>query len=451
MSSYDLTPPLVGLSLIVGANGSGKSTAARHLALSVPGAELLSAESQQAFYEDQLARDESNFNQGIDTSVTLGKLVGEAARTHPLVTALRLEAIWNRGYRLLSTGEGRKALLLRAVLRDPPLLVLDEPFDGLDVAAREELARAIEAVAERVPVVVVGTMRADHLPFDPARVSQVNAIEQRRLVFSGSVEAWRARSTTAREVHLPPPVHLGSFYDPVDANVPLIVLRQGRVAYGDHVVFEELDFTVHPGEHTLIEGPNGSGKSTLLELFTGDHPQAYSNDLHLFGRKRGSGETVWDIKKNVGLVSGQLHRNYRVGGSVEEVLVSGLFDSIGVYRETEPSHRARAKAWLEWLAIEATLGTPFRELSYGQQRLVLIARAAIKVPRLLVLDEPTSGLDAENRERVHVLVRSLCTQQLSTVLMVTHLDEEQTFWAERIGGARLVMGRAKTSSHELTT
>lgn len=443
MSSYELSPPGTGLTLVVGANGSGKSTAARRLVEQVPGAELLSAESQQAFYEDLLARDEANFNQGADTSVTLAQLVGEAARMHPLVNALRLDAVWDRGYRLLSTGEGRKVLLLRAVLLDPPLLVLDEPFDGLDVAAREELARAVEEVAERMPVVVVGAMRGDQLPFKPECVTAVNVLDQRRVVFTGSVEAWRARGDAARATHPPPPVHLGSFYDAIDPNVPLIVLRRGRVAYGDHVVFEQLDITVQQGAHTLIEGPNGSGKSTLLELFTGDHPQAYSNDLHLFGRKRGSGETVWDIKKNVGLVSSQLHRNYRVGGSVEDVLVSGLFDSIGVYRETEPSHRKRAKAWLEWLELDAQLDTAFRELSYGQQRLVLIGRAAIKVPPLLVLDEPTSGLDADNRQRVLALVESLCTQQRSTVLMVTHRDDERAFWTQRIGGARLELGRPR--------
>src|SRR5690606_21928610 len=131
----------------------------------------------------------------------------------------------------------------------------------------------------------------------------------------------------------------------------------------------------------------------------------------LFGRKRGSGETVWDIKKNVGVVSGQLHRNYRVGGSIQDVLVSGLFDSIGVYRETEPSHRGRAQAWLEWLDIEARLDSAFRDLSYCHQRLVLIARAAIKLSPQLVLDVPTSGLDAENRERVLALVESICTQE----------------------------------------
>jgi molybdate transport system ATP-binding protein len=214
------------------------------------------------------------------------------------------------------------------------------------------------------------------------------------------------------------------------------------VSYGEQVVFDGLDLTVLPGQHTLIEGPNGSGKSTLLELITGDHPQAYSNDLHLFGRRRGSGETVWDIKKNVGLVSGRLHRDYRVGGSVEEVLLSGLFDSIGLYVQPEPSHRARARAWLEWLELDLTPGASFRELSFGQQRLVLIARAAIKVPPLVVMDEPTSGLDADNRERALSLVESLCTQHKSTVLMVTHRDDERVFWQERIGGARLLLSQS---------
>lgn len=440
MSTSELSPPSTGLTLVVGANGSGKSTAVRRLVERVPGAELLSAESQQAFYEEQLARDDSNFNQGADTSVTLAALVGEAARSHPLVGALRLDAVWDRGYRLLSTGEGRKALLLRAVLRRPPLLVLDEPFDGLDIAARHELARAIEAVAEHVPVIVAGALRAAQLPFASERVSKVHVLERRKLVFTGDVDAWQMHDAAPSRTHRAPPTHLGSFYEPLTRDTPLIELRRGRVAYGDHVIFENLDLTVRPGGHTLIEGPNGSGKSTLLEMFTGDHPQAYSNDLHLFGRKRGTGETVWDIKKNVGFVSSQLHRNYRVGGSVQDVLVSGLFDSIGVYRETEPSHRVRAQAWLDWLNVEAQLDTAFRELSYGHQRLVLIARAAIKLPPLLVLDEPTSGLDAANRERVLTLVESLCTQQLSTVLMVTHRDDERAFWTDRIGGARLVMG-----------
>ncbi|MET0413732.1 MAG: ATP-binding cassette domain-containing protein [Polyangiaceae bacterium] len=230
---------------------------------------------------------------------------------------------------------------------------------------------------------------------------------------------------------------MGSWYEPLDPSVPLVQLRAGSVRYGEQVVFEGLDFSVAAGQHTLIEGPNGSGKSTLLEMISGDHPQAYSNDLHLFGRRRGSGETVWDIKKNVGVVSARLHRDYRVGGSVEEVLLSGLYDSIGVYQKPEASQRARAQAWLAWLELGLAPSAAFRELSFGQQRLVLIARAAIKVPPLVVLDEPTSGLDPDNRTRVLELVESLCAQQRSTVLMVTHRADERAFWQERIGGAIL--------------
>jgi molybdate transport system ATP-binding protein len=435
--TFDLTVLGPGLTVLTGPNGSGKSTAARALGARVGGSRLLSAESQQAFYEAQLAADEGNFQQGVDTSSTVRQLLGAPGRSHPLFAAFRLEALWERGYRLLSTGEARKVLLLEAVLRAPSLLILDDPFDGLDRAACGELARAIVQVAQRLPVLVVGTFGARELPFASEALREVVVIAERRLIFRGTPHAFLARAADHPPRRTPPPVELGSWYEPLDPDVPLVQLVDGHVRYGEQVVFEELDFTVSAGQHTLIEGPNGSGKSSLLEMLTGDHPQAYSNDLHLFGRRRGSGETVWEIKKNVGIVSARLHRDYRVGGSVEEVLLSGLFDSIGLYQKPEPSHRARALAWLSWLELGIGPSAPFRELSFGQQRLLLIARAAIKVPPLVVMDEPTSGLDAENRLRALELVESLCTQQKSTLLMVTHRADERAFWQERIGGAIL--------------
>jgi len=432
-----LLPLGPGLTLVTGPNGSGKSSAARALAARVAGARLLSAESQQAFYEAQLAADESNFKAGADTSSSVRQLLGEAGRAHPLFAAFRLEALWERGYRLLSTGEARKALLLQAVLSAPSLLILDEPFDGLDRAAQAELAQAILHTAEHLPVLVVGAFGARELPFPVEALREVLVIVERHLSFRGTPQAFLARASDGSTHRTPPPVELGSWYEPLEPGVPLVELRAGSVRYGAQIVFEQLDFTVAAGQQTLIEGPNGSGKSSLLEMLTGDHPQAYSNDLHLFGRRRGSGETVWDIKKNVGVVSARLHRDYRVGGSVEEVLLSGLYDSIGVYQRPEPSHRARARAWLAWLELGLAPSAAFRELSFGQQRLVLIARAAIKVPPLVVMDEPTSGLDADNRARALELVESLCAQQRSTVLMVTHRADERAFWQERIRGAIL--------------
>ena len=428
-----------GLTVVTGPNGAGKSSAARALAERVVGAVLLSAESQQAFYEAELADDDSNFQEAVDTGTTVGELLGEPGRAHPLFAAFRLEPLWERGYRLLSTGEARKVLLLQAVLRTPPLLILDDPFEGLDRASYAELAHAIVHVSKSLPVVVVGTFGARELVFAPGALREVVVIEHYRQVFRGTPQALGARASALHTARTPPPVELGSWYEPLDPALPLVELVQGHVRYGEQVVFEGLDFRVTKGGHTLIEGPNGSGKTSLLEMLTGDHPQAYSNDLHLFGRRRGSGETVWDIKKNIGLVSARLHRDYRVGGSVEEVLLSGLYDSIGVYQRPEPSHRARARAWLEWLALDLTPNAAFRELSFGQQRFVLIARAAIKVPPLVVLDEPSSGLDPDHRGRVLELVESLCSQQNSTVLMVTHRADERAFWERRIGGAILTL------------
>jgi molybdate transport system ATP-binding protein len=442
-SLSELTPPVgPGLTLVTGPNGSGKSTAARALAARVAGARLLSAESQQAFYEAQLAADEGNFRQGADTSSRVRELLeGVAADAHPLFAAFRLEDLWERGYRQLSTGEARKVLLLQAVLAGPPLLILDEPFDGLDRAACSELAAAIVHAARQLPVVVVtGTPRPGELPFAAEALHQVVLFIDQRVAFRGSAESFLQRAAGPSRPHAAPPVELGSWYRPLDLQTPLVQLVDGCVRYGEHIVFQHLDLTVCAGQHTLVEGPNGSGKSTLLEMITGDHPQAYSNALHLFGRRRGTGEAVWDIKKNVGLVSARLHRDYRVGGSVEEVLLSGLFDSIGVYQQPEPSHRARARAWLDWLELGLAPNAAFRDLSFGQQRLVLIARAAIKVPPLVVMDEPTAGLDADNRLRVLDLVAGLCTQRRSTVLMVTHRADERAWWQQHIGGAILSLG-----------
>ncbi len=439
LSGLNLAGP--GLTLVTGCNGSGKSTAARTLAARVAGSWLLSAESQQAFYEAQLKADDSDLGEGVDTTTPVRELLGEGGRRHPLFAAFRLEPLWDRHYRHLSTGEARKVLLLEAVLRAPSLLILDDPFDGLDRAACEELAHGIVQVAERLSVLVVGTFGARDVPFGLEVLREVAIIAERRLVFQGSSEEFAARGGDRAQGRRGPPVSLGTRHAAVDRRVALVRLVGGRVAYGDDVIFDGLDFSVSAGQHTLIEGPNGSGKSTLLEMITGDHPQGYSNDLHLFGRRRGSGETVWDIKKNIGMVSTRLHRDYRVSCSVEEVLLSGIYDSIGVYKIATPTDRARARAWLAWLHLDLAPSASFRELSFGQQRLVLIARAAIKVPPLVVLDEPTSGLDADNRARVLELVESLCAQDISTVLMVTHRADERAFWQGRVGGAVLSLMR----------
>jgi ABC-type multidrug transport system ATPase subunit len=199
LSGLELSRP--GLILLTGPNGSGKSTAARALGARVAGAQALSAESQQAFYEAQLAADEANFQQGADTSRRVGELLGERGRSHPLFASFRLEPLWERHYRQLSTGEARKVLLLQSVLASPPLLILDDPFDGLDRAACAELAHAITAVAQRLPLIVVGALEmsgASGLPFAPEAVREVVVFASGRVAFRGSPQAFLTRAADRR-------------------------------------------------------------------------------------------------------------------------------------------------------------------------------------------------------------------------------------------------------------
>ncbi|MCE9944141.1 ATP-binding cassette domain-containing protein, partial [Aeromonas rivipollensis] len=165
------------------------------------------------------------------------------------------------------------------------------------------------------------------------------------------------------------------------------------------------------------------GKSTLLALITGDHPQGYSNDLRLFGVRRGSGESIWEIKRHIGLVSPALHLDYRVHCSVQTVILSGFYDSIGLYTRPGDRQLALANQWLALLGLKDQGALPFHALSFGQQRLVLIARALVKHPPLLILDEPLQGLDPLNRHLVREMVVRLIGEG-TQLLFVSHHPED---------------------------
>ncbi|VFS68736.1 Fe(3+) ions import ATP-binding protein FbpC [Raoultella terrigena] len=197
------------------------------------------------------------------------------------------------------------------------------------------------------------------------------------------------------------------------------------VSYNDRAILNHLSWQVNPGEHWQIVGPNGAGKSTLLSLITGDHPQGYSNDLTLFGRRRGSGETIWDIKKHIGYVSSSLHLEYRVSTTVRNVILSGYFDSIGIYQAVSDKQRKLVQTWLDILGIDGrTADAPFHSLSWGQQRLALIVRALVKHPTLLILDEPLQGLDPLNRQLVRRFVDVLISEGATQLLFVSHHAED---------------------------
>lgn len=430
----------------VGANGSGKSALARALAGSLPQLKgertcsfprlaHLSFEQLQKLVSDEWQRNNTDLlspdedDTGRTTAEIIQEEIRDPARCEALATLFGINPLLTRRFKYLSTGETRKTLLCQALMPQPDLLILDEPFDGLDVKSREQLADLLGKLSAQGYTLVLVLNRFDEIP-DFVQYAGVLAdctlIEtgEKKTLLKQALIAQLAHSEKLAGVALPEADDPSARYT-LPPGEPRIILRDGVVEYNDRPILHNLSWTVNPGEHWQIVGPNGAGKSTLLSLVTGDHPQGYSNDLTLFGRRRGSGETIWDIKKHIGYVSSSLHLEYRVNTSVRNVILSGFFDSIGIYQAVSDRQQKLAREWLNMLGMDnAIADAPFHSLSWGQQRLALIARALVKHPTLLILDEPLQGLDPLNRQLVRRFVDILIGEGETQLLFVSHHAED---------------------------
>lgn len=429
----------------VGANGSGKSSLARVLAGELNAAKgqltnsfvrpvRLSLEQLQKLVAEEWERNNTDLlspgedDTGRTTAEIIQENTKDPQRCQQLATLFGITRLLDRRFKYLSTGETRKTLLCQTLMSQPDLLVLDEPFDGLDVDSRANLAQVLAGLHQQNCTLVLVLNRFDDIPdfIDNVGVlaeCTLTHVGPRREILAEALVAQLAHSEQLAGMALPEADDAGS-KPALVAGDPLIVLRDGVVSYNDKPILNHLSWEVKPGEHWQIVGPNGAGKSTLLSLVTGDHPQGYSNDLTLFGRRRGSGETIWDIKQHIGYVSSSLHLDYRVSSSVRNVILSGYFDSIGIYQAVSDRRQSLAKQWLHLLGMEKLGDAPFHGLSWGQQRLVLIARALVKHPALLILDEPLQGLDPINRQLVRRFVDVLIGEGETQLLFVSHHAED---------------------------
>jgi len=430
----------------VGANGSGKSSLARVLSgelapqsgtvssdfkrpvrLSLEQLQALVAEEWQRNNTDMLSEGEE------DTGLTVAEVIQaelkQPDRCTQLARQFGIDTLLSRRFKYLSTGETRKALLCQALMSQPDLLILDEPFDGLDVASRASLTDTLHSLQQPGFTLVLVLNRFDDIP---DFISQVGILAECTLTHSGPRQAILAEALVAQLAHSEqlegmalPEADTPDQHSLLADDAPRVILRNGTVSYHDRPILAGLNWQVNAGEHWQIMGPNGAGKSTLLSLVTGDHPQGYSNDLTLFGRRRGSGETIWDIKQHIGYVSSSLHLDYRVSATVRTVILSGFFDSIGLYQAVSDRQKALARQWLALLGMDNALAdAPFHSLSWGQQRLVLIARALVKHPTLLILDEPLQGLDPINRQLVRRFIDILIGEGRTQLLFVSHHAED---------------------------
>lgn len=430
----------------VGANGSGKSALARALAGDLT---LLQGKRQSDFHDvvrisfeqlQKLVSDEWQRNNtdllspdeddtGRTTAEIIQEEVQDPARCQQLAAQFGITPLLARRFKYLSTGETRKTLLCQALMSQPDLLILDEPFDGLDVSSRAQFATLLAELSQQGYTLVLVLNRFDEIP---DFIQQIGVLADCTLTSQGRREQVMAQALVAQLAHSEnlSGLTLPETDDPTQktalpADRPLIVLRDGVVSYNDRPILNQLSWQVNPSEHWQIVGPNGAGKSTLLSLITGDHPQGYSNDLTLFGRRRGSGETIWDIKRHIGYVSSSLHLDYRISSSVRNVILSGFFDSIGIYQAVSDRQQKLTTQWLDLLGLGGSQAdAPFHSLSWGQQRLALIARALVKHPALLILDEPLQGLDPLNRQLVRRFIDVLIQQGATQLLFVSHHAED---------------------------
>ena len=427
----------------VGRNGSGKSILAKALAgdqTILSGKVInrfksiahISFEHLQKIIDDEWKRNNTDMLSDTedDTGLTTSEIIQEYNQDQTLCENLALQFgiadLLNRRFKYLSTGETRKTLICRTLMSKPELLILDEPFDGLDVASRANLAEILSQLSKQNITIVMVLNRFNEIPLF---VKYIGLLANCQLLKYGTKDTILNDVAVKQLTNLE---HLSNFTlpEPDEVSVPLpndldrIILNNGFVQYDGKAIINGLSWRVKANENWQIIGPNGAGKSTLLSLITGDHPQGYSNDLTLFGRKRGSGETIWDIKRHVGYVSSSFHLDYRVSLSVENVLVSGYFDSIGVYQTASDKQLKLVKQWLQLLDLTELAEKPFQSLSWGQQRLVLIARALVKHPTLLILDEPLQGLDYLNRELVKNWIDNLIDKGNTQLLFVSHHVED---------------------------
>ncbi|UTV30445.1 ATP-binding cassette domain-containing protein [Photobacterium atrarenae] len=421
---------------------------------------VVSLAQQQALLDAELEQDETDYIDQIDYGHSVEYLIGECCRdsdqVEQLLEMLDLEHLRNSGFRQLSTGETRRLMLARALAVDPQLLVLDDPYVGLDVVHQEKLSALLSNLSEQMTLVLI-TARESHIPdciTHIAMFSETSATERagnanvmtlspgmtvaeftshpvlRQLEAlsaerSDAVMALiRERQQLFQQAYQTQLTHALSQEQPQQGHAPLVAIRDGKVEYFDRLIFDQVNWQILPGQHWQIRGPNGCGKSTLLALILGDHPQCYANDMTVLGYRRGSGESIWDIKRRIGVVSSSLHMQYRVSCSALEVLLSGFYDSIGLYDQPSKTQVQQAREWLAILAMADEERTPFRALGYGQQRLLLIGRALIKQPALLILDEPYQGLDFVNRKLVYQVLNMIAEEQLSQLLYVSHHPED---------------------------
>lgn len=378
--------------------------------------------NQQNFYFQQ--RFNSNESEESDTvSAYLQKISEQKSGKWTLESVLELmnlSELADKSLLKLSNGESRRLAIAAGLLRQPSLFLMDHPMTGLDAQTRADFGRVLAQIADS-GIHVLLTTTADEIPEGITHVAELNShgIEstwtRENFHFSQAVQLKKTWNWEELTQLLP---------DKAKKKGCLIDLRKVSISYGKKQILNQVDWQVNAGEKWLLQGPNGSGKSTLISLLIGENPQAYSQEIYLFGKKRGTGESIWDIKRPIGFMAPELVRFFPANQTCRKVILSGLFDTMGLFRKVSDHQEKSGESWMRFFDLLRDSDRLFSRLSLEKQRWALLARALIKQPPLLILDEASQGMDAVQRQLFKDTVTKVCESYSPALIFVSHYEED---------------------------
>ena len=352
----------------------------------------------------------------------LDKIAADPHAREKLYDLMGIGPLLEKEIILLSSGELRKFQITKILLSSPKVLIIDNPHIGLDFKAREMLDGILGQLATDGGIQIILVVTSQDVI--PGFITDIYTIKDR---LPGKKTVWVPASMkkAASALHSSECSSAGESLE--SSELPgegVIRLNNVNIRYGTKQILRDQSWTVRRGERWALAGLNGSGKSTLLSLISADNPQSYSQDITLFGRRRGSGESIWDIKRRIGFISSEMHNSYREDIPAVGVVASGFFDSLGLYRTPDQQQLQMASEWMGRFGISNLRDKSFLRLSSGEQRLILLARAFVKDPELLILDEPLNGLDPKNKQVVRGVIDKFCREGSKTLIVVTHYEED---------------------------
>ena len=324
-----------------------------------------------------------------------------------------IEAARKQTLRSMSSGEQKKVLLQHLLSLKPGLLILDNVFDNLDTDAQASFKEALEHASSHIQLIQLTHRKRDLLPFIENKLTVTTT--------GGFISLQQNLDEEIHTDELPVPAPLHHYT--LSTN-ELVRFTDVYVSYDGRQVLQQINWSIHAGEFWQLKGPNGSGKTTLLTMITGDNIKGYGQQFYIFGRKKGSGESVWDIKNKIGYLTPAMTDLFSTRHTLLHMIVSGFVDSIGLYTIPSDMQLRSAYEWLQLLQLQHKANIPFPKLTQGEQRLALVARAMVKHPPLLILDEPLMGLDDTNTEKIIQLINKLAAETSTAVLYVSHQTEK---------------------------